>query len=557
MSRPSDHYDSRPAPADDGITQPRLGVKGLLRWFWRQLTSMRTALFLLLLLAIAAVPGSLVPQRSSDPNGVTQYFTNNPTLAPALDKIQAFDVYSSAWFSAIYLLLFVSLIGCVIPRTRHHLQALRAKPPKTPARLARLAGFTTRDAPAGTDAAAAIDSARSLLKSSGYRVARFESAGEVSVSAERGYLRETGNLVFHSALVGILVTVGFGSGFGFNGQRVLVEGQTFVNTLLAYDSFNPGRFFSDSSLDPYKLTLNDFSVTYETKNLKAYGQPIDFGAAVTVTRRGEEPQKGEVKVNDPLRTGGTDIYLLGNGYAPTITVKDPAGTVVFTDSVPFLPQDANLTSLGVVKVPDGLAKQLGMIGFFYPTQATVKSGAFYSSYPDLEYPLLTLNVYAGDLGLNKGVPTSVYSLNTDKMKQLTGGKTGVKSLELKPGETQQLPNGLGSVTFNDAHPGAKKGDFSGSVLRFASFDIHHDPTQGWVLFFAVLVLLGLLTSLFIPRRRVWVKAIEQADGSLRLEYAGLARGDDPALEAAVAALADRHSEQFPTTHPVAAAPERT
>jgi cytochrome c biogenesis protein len=518
---------------------------------------MRTALFLLLLLAIAAVPGSLVPQRSSDPNGVTQYFTNNPTLAPALDKIQAFDVYSSAWFSAIYLLLFVSLIGCVIPRTRHHLQALRAKPPKTPARLARLAGFTTRDAPAGTDAAAAIDSARSLLKSSGYRVARFESAGEVSVSAERGYLRETGNLVFHSALVGILVTVGFGSGFGFNGQRVLVEGQTFVNTLLAYDSFNPGRFFSDSSLDPYKLTLNDFSVTYETKNLKAYGQPIDFGAAVTVTRRGEEPQNGEVKVNDPLRTGGTDIYLLGNGYAPTITVKDPAGTVVFTDSVPFLPQDANLTSLGVVKVPDGLAKQLGMIGFFYPTQATVKSGAFYSSYPDLEYPLLTLNVYAGDLGLNKGVPTSVYSLNTDKMKQLTGGKTGVKSLELKPGETQQLPNGLGSVTFNDAHPGAKKGDFSGSVLRFASFDIHHDPTQGWVLFFAVLVLLGLLTSLFIPRRRVWVKAIEQADGSLRLEYAGLARGDDPALEAAVAALADRHSEQFPTTHPVAAAPERT
>ncbi len=558
MSRPSDHYDSKPAPsAGDGITQPRLGVVGWARWFWRQLTSMRTALFLLLLLAIAAVPGSLVPQRSSDPNGVTQYFTNNPDLAPALDKIQAFDVYSSAWFSAIYLLLFVSLIGCVIPRTRHHLQALRAKPPATPARLSRLAGFTTRQAPAGTDAAAAIDSARALLKSSGYRVARFESAGEVSVSAERGYLRETGNLVFHSALVGILITVGFGSGFGFSGQRVLVEGQTFVNTLLAYDSFNPGRFFNDSSLDPYKLTLNDFNVTYETKNLKAYGQAIDFNAGVTVTRRGQDAQTGQVKVNAPLRTGGTDIYLLGNGYAPTITVKDSSGTVVFTDSVPFLPQDANLTSLGVVKVPDGLKKQLGMIGFFYPTQAAAKSGAFFSSYPDLEYPLLTLNVYAGDLGLDKGVPTSVYSLDTDKMSQLTGGKTGVKSLELKPGETQQLPNGLGSVTFNDAHPGAKKGDFSGSVLRFASFDIHHDPTQGWVLLFAVLVLLGLLTSLFVPRRRVWVKATEQADGSLSLEYAGLARGDDPALEAAVGALADRHSERLSPTTPVTTTPEQT
>src|SRR6187397_508231 len=151
LSRPSDHIDS--APPQNDVEQPKLNFVGYLRFFWRQLTSMRTALFLLLLLAIAAVPGSLVPQRSSDPNGVTQYFNDNPDLAPALDKIQAFDVYSSAWFSAIYLLLFVSLIGCVIPRTKHHLQALRAKPPKTPVRLARLAGFTTRTAPAGTDAA--------------------------------------------------------------------------------------------------------------------------------------------------------------------------------------------------------------------------------------------------------------------------------------------------------------------------------------------------------------------------------------------------------------------
>ena len=107
MSRPSDHVDSVAEP----VTNPRLNLRGWLRWFWRQLTSMRTALLLLLLLAIAAVPGSLVPQRSSDPNGVSQYFRDHPDTAPWLDKLQAFDVYSSAWFSAIYLLLFISLIG--------------------------------------------------------------------------------------------------------------------------------------------------------------------------------------------------------------------------------------------------------------------------------------------------------------------------------------------------------------------------------------------------------------------------------------------------------------
>jgi len=548
LSRPSDHYDSAepkpskgggPGSGSDDIVSPKLGPVGWLRWFWRQLTSMRTALFLLLLLALAAVPGSLVPQRAADPNGVTQYFIDNPDLAPVLDKVQAFDVYTSVWFSAIYLLLFVSLIGCVIPRTKHHFDALRAKPPRTPARLSRLAGFTTRDIEAGdaaspATAASVVDSARTLLKRQRYRtvvftgVDRKTGAETVSVSAERGYMRETGNLVFHSALVGILITVGIGGGFGYQGQRVVVEGQTFVNTLLAYDSFNPGRFFNDSQLSRYTLSLDSFSATYETQSLKAFGQPLDYEAKVTTTDESGSTSSHSIKVNDPLKIGGTDVYLLGNGYAPTITVRDTDGNVVFTDSVPFLPQDASLTSLGVVKVPDGLDQQLGMIGFFYPTQAQSDSGAYYSSFPDLQYPVLTLNVYEGDLGLDGGVPASVYSLNTDDMTQLNGGATGVDSIELKPGETSELPNGLGTVSLD-------------GVKRFASFDIHHDATQLWVLTFAILVLAGLLTSLFIPRRRLWVKATDRADGTVHVEYAGLARGDDPRLVEAVTALADKHS----------------
>ncbi|MCS5717906.1 cytochrome c biogenesis protein ResB [Herbiconiux sp. CPCC 205763] len=537
MSRPSDHFDSAE------VTLPRLGFTGWLRWFWRQLTSMRTALFLLLLLALAAVPGSLVPQRAADPNGVTQYFVDNPDLAPFLDKLQAFNVYTSVWFSSIYLLLFISLIGCVIPRTKHHFDALRAQPPRTPARLSRLAGFTTRDIDgvaggASVTPASVIESARALLKRQRYRTVVFTGVDArtgretVSVSAERGYLRETGNLVFHSALVGILITVGIGGGFGYNGQRVVVEGQTFVNTLLAYDSFNPGRFFSDSQLSPYAITLDSFSASYETQSLKAFGQPLDYNAAVTTTDASGDTSDNDIKVNSPLKIGGTDVYLLGNGYAPTITIRNPAGDVVFTDSVPFLPQDSALTSLGVVKVPDGLPEQVGLIGFFYPTQAQADSGVYYSSFPDLQYPVLTLNVYDGDLGLDGGVPASVYTLDTDAMTQLTGGDTGVDSIELKPGETMDLPNGLGTVTLD-------------GVKRFASFEVHHDPTQGWVLLFAVLVLGGLLTSLFIPRRRVWVKAASKADGAVHVEYAGLARGDDPRLVEAVAALAARHASGFP------------
>ncbi|MDA3804244.1 cytochrome c biogenesis protein ResB [Clavibacter sp. CT19] len=534
MSRPSDHVDSpqrapRPSSAAGAaIEQPKLGFLGTLRWAWRQLTSMRTALFLLLMLAFAAIPGSLVPQRSSDPNGVTQFRLDNPDLYPVLDWLQVFDTYSSVWFSSIYLLLFISLIGCVVPRAKHHFDALRQAPPKTPARLSRLAGYTTRTTTG--DPVEAIRQARALLTKQRYRTLLVDDAsasgGVLSVSAERGYLRETGNLVFHSALVGILITVGVGGGFGYSGQKVLVEGQSFVNTLSTFDSFNPGRFFDDSALTPYRVKLNALHVQYEQENPNAIGQPLDFTADVTADVPGGQPQDREVKVNDPLAIGGTDMYLLGNGYAPHVTVRDPEGKSVYSADVPFLPQDAKLMSQGVVKVPDGLREQVGMIGFFYPTLDDSKT-PFRSSYPDLDNPVLTLNVYTGDLGINAGVPTSVYNLQVNELTQLTGGRTGVQALRMSPGQTVDLPDGLGTVTLD-------------AVPRFVSFDVHHDPTQGWVLLFAILILGGLLTSLFVPRRRVWVKAVPQADGSTTLEYAGLARGEDPTLEAAVAALADKH-----------------
>lgn len=543
-SRPSDHFDSPAAP----VVQPRLGPVGYLRWAWRLLTSMRTALVLLLLLAIAAIPGSLVPQTSSDPNGVVQYKAAYPELSGVLDWFGVFNTYTSVWFSAIYILLFVSLIGCVIPRTKHHLDALRSRPPRTPARLARLEGFTTRQTHA--DASLAIDEAEKLLRSLRYRVERFDSlpssasgsdtaspealegaAASYSVSAERGYLRETGNLVFHTALIGVLLSVGVAGGFGYSGQRVVVEGQAFANSLASYDSFLPQRFFSESALTPFTIQLDSFDAVYEEENFDAYGHPIDFTANVTTTLRGQEPTTGQVKVNEPLAIGGTSVYLLGNGYAPHVVIRDPEGSVVFSQPVAFLPQDSNLFSLGIIKIPDGLAEQLGIRGLLYPTTFPLANGTYASSHPSLRDPTLTLEVYSGDLGLDNGQATNAYALNTDSLTQIAGRDAAAPTIELKPGDVAELPNGLGTIELLD-------------IPRFVSLDVHHDPSQGWVLLFSALVLGGLVTSLFVARRRVWVKAIVGEDGVVTLEYAGLARGDDPRLQEAVAELADRHIERL-------------
>ncbi len=519
--RPGDHVDATPAAP---VQNSRLGPVGWLRFAWRLLTSMRTALVLLLLLALAAIPGSLVPQRSSDPNGVIAYARDNPELFEVLDNLGLFSTFTSPWFSAIYLLLFISLIGCILPRTRHHLQALRARPPRTPARLERLAGFRT----AGTSASAerAVDEASGVLRRLGYRVERYELAGGVpTVSAERGYLRETGNLVFHASLVGVLVGVAVGGLFGFTGQRILIQGEPFTNVLLDYDSITTGSLVDpDSSLEPFSLRLDDFEPEYAFDVDQGW-LPLDFDATVSVREAGGEWQERSLKVNSPLAVGGTEVYLLGNGYAPILTVRDPDGEVVQTGPVPYLPQDANLFSVGVVKVPDGLADQVGFIGLFYPDPVATTSGALASFSPIAnEGALLSLEVYRGDLGLDEGVAVNVYQLDTTGMEELAGRSD---ALVLALGESAELPEGLGSVTFD-------------GWARFVSLDIHHDPARGWVLVFAVLAVAGLLTSLAVPRRRMWVKAIADGDG-VRLEYAGLARGEDPGLAGAVEDLARRHA----------------
>lgn len=549
MSRPSDYDDGRGGRGSVPVESPELGLRGWGRWFWRQLTSMRVALILLLLLAVATIPGSLVPQRSADPNGVLQYEADHPTLFPILDAfpIQAFDVYSSVWFSSIYLLLFISLIGCVLPRIIHHWKALRSAPPRTPARLQRMAGFAEQrlSNPNATDAEReefaerAIAEARAILRQQRYRTAVQRSTSrsgqhEISVSAERGYLRETGNLVFHLALVGVLVSVAIGGAFTFNGQKVLVEGETMVNQLIDYDSATSGTSFRDASLEPFGMRLDSLEVDYVTPedgNLDAIGLVREYRANVTLINPDSSEVIDVIRVNHPLRVHGSPIYLIANGYAPTLTIRDAGGEIVYSESMPFIPQDQNLTSLGVIKVPFGLdfegePTQLGLRGFFYPSKVDLESGAYTSNYPDLTNPVLTLDAFVGDLGIDAGLPQSVYALDTANMEQLTGRAVNADSIELTLGDTVELPGGMGTITF-EASP------------RYASFDVMQNPAQEWVLIFALLALAGLGASLFVPRRRMWVKALPVADGVV-LQYAALARGDDPALERATEQLRDDH-----------------
>src|SRR5699024_945799 len=105
---------------------------------WRHLTSMRTALILLFLLALASLPGALLPQWDLNSSKTAQYILDHPTIGPVLNALGFFDVFAAPWYAAIYLLLGISLVGCLTPRSLEFVRQWRAKPAAAPRNHSRL-----------------------------------------------------------------------------------------------------------------------------------------------------------------------------------------------------------------------------------------------------------------------------------------------------------------------------------------------------------------------------------------------------------------------------------
>jgi cytochrome c biogenesis protein len=487
--------------------RPLFGLVAWLRWGWRQLTSMRTALVLLFLLALAAIPGSVLPQQGIDPAAVSRYYTSHPALAPFLAKFSAFNAFGAPWFAAIYLLLFTSLAGCVLPRTYRLARSARQPPPQAPRHLQRLpysARFTT-----ASDPDRALKSTADMLRRRRFRL----RTGPGWVSAEKGYLHEVGNLLFHVALLGLLGSVALGGLFGYKGNRLLVAGDTFANQATTLDVFRPGRLVTAGDLQPFTVTLNHFYASY-VRSGPERGQPASFNALVRYAAQPGAPEHSyDLQVNHPLNVDGVQVFLIGHGYAPIFRVTDGTGTVRFAGPVPFIPlEQSGLSSAGVIKAPDAKPQELGFAGVFLPTAVDV-GGRLASAYPAALLPRVSLVAYAGDLGLNSGAAQSVYSLDTSHMRRLA-----VRPVPLAPGQSITLPHGLGKLTFV-------------GYRQWASLAITYDPGQLPALISALTALAGLLLSFLVRRRRLFVRAAVPAGDS-----AGDSAGGDHATVVTVGGL---------------------
>ncbi len=497
---------------------------------------MGTALVLLFLVALAAVPGALVPQRSLNSAKVDEYIADHSVIGPWLDRLQFFDVFSSFWFTAIYVLLFISLVGCLTPRMIEHVRTLRAIPVPAPRNLARLPKHAEAElvgdpeGPGDPEAIATTMAGRLRGWRTVVRTETPDGKPGAELSAERGYLREFGNLVFHFSLLGLLVAVAAGKMFGYEGNVIVIAdgGPGFCSASPAvFDSFRAGNTVDGTSLHPMCIRVNDFAAEYlPSGQARSFAANIDYQAGSDLANNDWRPYR--LEVNHPLRIGGDRVYLQGHGYAPTFTVTFPDGQVR-SQTVQWRPEDPlTLLSSGVVRIdppggtyPDADERrqhQIAVQGLLAPTEE-LEGTLLSSSFPALNDPAVAVDIYRGDAGLDSGRPQSLFSLDPRLIDQ--GRLTKLDRVNLRAGEQVRLDDGT-TIRFDKATP-------------FVNLQVSHDPAQVWVLVFALSMMAGLLVSLVIPRRRIWVRvtpvpaagtASAESTGTVNIELGGLARTDN-------------------------------
>lgn len=496
---------------------------------------MRTAIVLLLMLAAASVVGSVLPQIPNSPRRVAAYRLDHPVWGDIFQAAGAFDVFGSWWFALITGLLVVSLVACLVPRSRALVRTARQRP----IHARELDAFPSHaELAVRSDPSTAVAAAARILRRKGFRVEVDREAG--SVAAEKGTLRELGSLTFHWAALLLLIVVIVGKGTGYVGFATIVEGTTWTDARLNFDGdVRTGRFFADG-FSGTEITLVDYQDAF-----RATGAPMDFRSVVRLAAPDGTTADATVSINHPVSFNGIRIHQFGFGWAAVVRIEQGArvlydGPVVMGQGSPAGANPLAQPWVGVVKLPT-LRPQAAIVLQLYPSlEAYVETLRTGVAQPMTEAtaPFMSYELWEGRIVDNalSGVDARFmrrtatggigqgWTVNAERGCVVEGLGTGLPAAL----EGLSCPDGGGPGSLTMAFP---------ELRQYATLQVSRDATVGLVLLAAILLVAGLLPALYVSRRKVWVRVRGAAAGSV-LEVGGFALQRQDRFGPEFAALVD-------------------
>jgi cytochrome c biogenesis protein len=418
---------------------------------WRIFTSMRTALILMLILAVLALVGTLVIQAPSGMTGDSQaYQAWLDSITPKyggwtgpMNALGLFSIFSSVWFKGIIVLLTTSVLACSVNRFKGLWKtAIHPRTKMTPVFYDRAPHSETIDATVATDAALA--DVTKTFKSHHFRTVVERDGDEIAVYADRYRWAPFGTLMAHISLVMILVGALVGGTWGFNnGEFAVPVGSTVEvgnGTGLA-------------------VKANSFNDSYYEN-----GAPSDYAADLVLYKDGQQVAAQTVRVNQPLGYGDVNFYQSFFGAATDMTVTDAAGKSLFSRGVPLLYTASN----GTERVGQFLLPEQGLTVIV----VTPASGE------------ISQTIRPGQ------VQVEVYK--TGDAAQPIGSQV----------VTQGQPVEMAGLTFAFD----RERQFTGLIVA-------KDPGVPFVFGGALLLIFGLFLVFFFPSRRIWTRIVPGGAGS--------------------------------------------
>ena len=258
---------------------------------WSFFASVKLVLFVLFLLAIASVIGTVIPQKSPPDVYVREFGENMARLFQILDIP---DMYNSWWFVSLLIMLALNLTICTIERLPNVWRLVVQDNLATD--IDRLATMRpSKEILSSISPEEAANRARASLAENGWKAKEVPRDSGILLFAQKGPWTRLGVYMVHTSILVIFAGSMIGSHFGYKGFVMIPETRS-TDTIELFSN-------EESIKLGFEVLCKRFTLTHY-----ANGAPKEFRSDLAILEDGKEVLTKSIVVNDPLSYKGHTFY---------------------------------------------------------------------------------------------------------------------------------------------------------------------------------------------------------------------------------------------------------
>jgi cytochrome c biogenesis protein ResB len=469
-----------------------------------------------------------------------------------MDAVGLFDIFHATWFSMLLAVTVVSTAAYVVSRFPGIWSTISRPRKRVPDRY-----FDQAPHRLHIEGAVDVERLEAGLRRSRYKVERWQEGEATFLFADRFQIAQLGTLLTHAAVIVLILAA----------------------VVSRVDSFSSGLFLAEGSTLPVFPVKHENQMQVElVESYAAFapdGQPLDYRSDLAIYRGGEEVLRCSSTVNTPCSYEGYRFYQVAYfGFGAELVVRDTAsGNVIYRETLALamrspaarlriddekgatlmdqtvvLPDAFEINDEafhgGLIRLDDGTALTLLLLEgadsedellvfdlgdspetLRLAAGESVESGGLVFSYVGME------RIPAGfvlDLPLPQSIevdgPVRLQMNNvvfgTDTTSDGTNvdapGGEGEPELTIVGLTSQAATLSAGEALLLDGYEYKFEGQ-----REFSGIDVRRDRSDYLVWIGAAAIVIGLMITFWVPRRRLWAK-ITRGGASLAGQAAGQA-----------------------------------